>query len=134
MQEEPAEHPLKVSHDDLVELQKTDESLEPVGRQVKEIPDGVSSRGGFFTRDGVLYHTRTPVEQLVLPQQCRRAELAHSILLAGHLGKKKIAQRLLQYFYWPTLFKTWTSTVVVVQSARRLPQGGKLLLPSSHCP
>ena len=47
------------------------------------------------------------MEQLVLPQHCCRAvfELAHSIPLAGHLGKKKAAQWLLQRFYWPTLFK-----------------------------
>ena len=32
-------------------------------------------------------------------------ELAHSIPLAGHLGKKKTAQGILQRFYWPTLFK-----------------------------
>ena len=115
MQEDPAEHPLEVSREDLVDLQETDKSLEPVWRQVQENPDGVSSRGGFFMRDGVLYRTWMPVggeawrevEQLVLPQQCRRAvlELAHSIPLAGHLGKKKTAQRLLQRFYWPTLFK-----------------------------
>ena len=45
------------------------------------------------------------MEWLVLSQQCRRAELAHSILLAGHLGKRKSAQQLLQHFYWPALFK-----------------------------
>ena len=108
-------HPLEVSRDDLVELQKADETLEPVRRQILQNPDGTSSRGGFFVRDGVMYRTWVPVggedwrevEQLVLPQQCRRAvlELAHSIPLAGHLGKKKTAQRLLQRFYWPTLFK-----------------------------
>ena len=49
----------------LLELQKMDESLEPVGIQVMENPDGVSSRGGFFTKHGVLYRTRTPVEWLV---------------------------------------------------------------------
>ena len=108
-------HPLEVSREDLVELQRSDESLDQVQRQVQESPDGTSSRGGFFLRDGVLYRRWVPVggedwrevEQLVLPQQCRRAvlELAHSIPLAGHLGKKKTAQRLLQRFYWPTLFK-----------------------------
>ena len=32
-------------------------------------------------------------------------ELAHSIPIAGHLGKHKTADRLLQRFYWPTLGK-----------------------------
>ena len=86
MQEDPAEHPLEVSREDLVDLLKTDKSP----RKTEE-PRWVSSRGRFFMRGGVLYCTWTPVggensrevEQLVLPQQCRRAvlELAHSILL-----------------------------------------------------
>ena len=32
-------------------------------------------------------------------------ELAHSIPLAGHMGKNKTAQRILQRFYWRTLYK-----------------------------
>ena len=46
-------------------------------------------------------------EQLVLPLECRNMviELAYSIPLAGHLGKHKTADRLLQRFYWPTLRK-----------------------------
>ena len=102
-------HLLEVSREDLVELQRSDESLDQVWRQVQESPEGKISRGGFFLRDRVLYRRWVPVggedwrevEQLVLPQQCHRAvlELAHSIPLAGHLGKKKTAQRLLQRFY-----------------------------------
>ena len=44
-------------------------------------------------------------EQLVLPPKCRWMvmELAHSIPLAGHLGKHKTADRTLQRFYWPTV-------------------------------
>lgn len=40
----------------------------------------------------------TAVEQLVLPQKCRATvmELAHTIPLAGHLGKKKTTRRVLQ--------------------------------------
>ena len=64
----------------------------------------------FFLKDNILYRRWSPqssegrreVEQLVLPVQSRRVvmELAHSIPMAGHLGK-----RLLQKFYWPTLYK-----------------------------
>ena len=45
-------------------------------------------------------------EQLVLPLQCRRTvlKLAHEVSLAGHLGKEKTARRVLQRFYWPTLY------------------------------
>ena len=108
-------HLLEVSREDLVELQRSDEYLDQVWRQVQESPEGKISRGGFFLKDGVLYRRWVPVggedwrevEQLVLPQQCHRAvlELAHSIPLAGHLGKKKTARRVLQRFYWTTLFK-----------------------------
>lgn len=46
-------------------------------------------------------------EQLVLPMQCRERgmELAHSVPLAGHLGKHKTTDRVLRRFYWPTLQK-----------------------------
>ena len=69
----------------------------------------------FFKRDGLLYWRWTPpgqgeeaqIEQLVLPQECRKAvlELGHQIPLAGHLGKQKTQQRILRRFYWPTVFK-----------------------------
>ena len=41
----------------------------------------------------------------MLPAKCRDATLAiaHEIPMGGHLGKTKVAQRLLQCFYWPTL-------------------------------
>ena len=47
------------------------------------------------------------VEQLILPVQCRHGvlQLAHTVPLAGHFGKDKTAQRILQRFYWPTLYK-----------------------------
>ena len=43
----------------------------------------------------------------MLPEQCRQGvlQLAHTIPLAGHLGKDKTAQQILQRFYWPTLYK-----------------------------
>ena len=47
------------------------------------------------------------VEQLVLPQKCRKVvlDLAHSNPLTGHMEKKETAQRILQRFYWPTLYR-----------------------------
>lgn len=67
---------------------------------------------GFFYKDGLLFRRWVPfgrdkedmaVEQLVLPRACRGTVmgLAHSIPLAGHLGKKKTTERILQRFYWP---------------------------------
>ena len=71
---------------------------------------------GFFKKQGLLYWCWTPpgrdademsVEQLVLPRQCRETvlQLAHKVPLAGHMGKMKTARRVLQRFYWPSLFK-----------------------------
>ena len=46
------------------------------------------------------------MEQLVLPKKCREdvLKIAHDIPLAGHMGKEKTARRILQRFYWPTLY------------------------------
>lgn len=74
------------------------------------------SEVGFYTKDGLLYRRWIPkgrdgermeVEQLILPQQCRDTvlKLAHSIQLAGHLGKNKTTSRVLQRFYWPTVYR-----------------------------
>ena len=47
------------------------------------------------------------VEQLVLPKQCRKTvlHLAHTIPLAGHIGRDKTTRRIPQWFYWPTVYK-----------------------------
>jgi len=73
------------------------------------------SEGQYYWRDGLLYHQWKPlqkapelvIEQLVLLVQCHSKvlELAHSIMLAGHLGKEKPRQKVAQHFFWPTLCK-----------------------------
>lgn len=95
-------------------LQETDTTLE----NIRLAADGkVSTAGtGFFRWDGLLYRCWIPpgrdteemtAEQLVLPLQCRKTvlKIAHEIPLAGHLGQNKTAQRILQRFYWPTLYR-----------------------------
>ena len=108
-------HGLDVSAQELKEWQASDESLKGVREAVEkcEAKEGV----GFFTRDGLLYRRWIPpgrgdeeemaVEQLVLPRQCREMvlRLAHTIPLAGHLGRDKTTRRVLQHFYWPTIHK-----------------------------
>ena len=74
----------------------------------KDIATGES----FYYRDGLLYcqwkggEKEGAVEQLVLLVGCRSAvmTIAHSIPLGDHLGRRKIAQWMMQQFYWPTLY------------------------------
>ena len=44
---------------------------------------------------------------MVVPKQCRKTvlKLGHTIPLAGHLGKNKTQDRILQRFYWPTVYR-----------------------------
>ena len=110
---EQQQHPLNIGVDQLRRLQESDPSLEPVRRAADGEP---STAGvGFFRQEGVLYRRWTPpglpsemsVEQIVLPQSCRPSVLhiAHTIPLAGHLGRNKTTRRIMRRFYWPTLFR-----------------------------
>lgn len=47
------------------------------------------------------------VEQLVLPWPCCPdvLRIAHEIPLVGHMGKKRMAHRILQQSYWPSLYQ-----------------------------
>lgn len=107
-------HEVDLSVEELKGLQATDPTLQGL-RKAAEV-QSVKSGLGFFQKDGLLYRRWVPrgrdreemsVEQLVLPQQCRETvmRLAHSIPLAGHLGKNKTISRVLQRFYWPTVYR-----------------------------
>ena len=105
-------HALDIPAEELQRLQAADVTLEAVRRAADGEP---SSAGVVFFRDkGLLYRSWNPpgrdeetVQQLVLPLTCRQAVLhiAHTIPLAGHLGRDKTTQRILRRFYWPTLYK-----------------------------
>ena len=123
---------LDISSAELRELQGQDPSLE--GARTIATEEGCSVSARYFMRDGLLYHHWQPkrsrptesLEQLVVPKQLRKPilELAHQIPLAGHLGKEKTAKRILQRFYWPTVFRD----VKLVQAARSH-QSGRCIQP-----
>ena len=102
---------LDVTVQELQKLQETDESLE----RPHSIADGTPTAAAgeeFFLRDGILYRNSGPggipgLEQLVLPRQLRPVvlKLAHDIPMAGHLGRKKTTDRILQRFYWPGIYR-----------------------------
>ena len=109
-----ASEPLGVSTAKLRELQQTYVTLSKV-RQTANNDVASSTDKPYYWKDNLLYHQWRPygnaadivVNQLVLPQQCREKvlSLAHGIPLAGHLGKEKTRKRIMQHFYWPTLYK-----------------------------
>ena len=106
-------HGSDVSPEELRRLQDADESLS----RPRSIADGAPSAAAgenFFRQDGLLYRRYSPPgadsdahdnEQLVLPTELRPTvlKLAHDVPMAGHLGKKKTTDRILNRFYWPGL-------------------------------
>ena len=123
-------HPLQFSAGGMKSLQEADNSLDTIKVAAKGHP--CTAGVGFFQKQGLLYRLWTPpgregpsmaVEQLVLPVKCRKEvlQLAHSIPLSGHLGKEKTARRILQYFYWPTLYQDVAEYCRPVNTVRRHP-------------
>ena len=96
----------------LQNLLKVDATLEKI-RQVLSSNSNRTSQH-FYEKmgcciDGGCHHHSDDmaVEQLIIPVLCCHGvlQLAHTIPIAGHLGKDKTAQRILQQFYWATLYK-----------------------------
>ena len=109
------------------ELQESDPSLEKFRKG--------SGKGSCFKQNGLWYHKWTPkpyrgysVNQLLLPVQCRQKvlQLAHSIPLAGHMGRDRTLQRIQQRFYWPSLFHA------VDSYCRSCPECQKVSTPRQH--
>ena len=97
--------PFQVNRSRLQKLQKTDQSLAAM-REIAEEDTAV------FWKDGLLHRKSSRIghedwDQIVLPKECRRQvlEIAHSVPMGGHLGKKKTTQRILRRFFWPTLHR-----------------------------
>ena len=101
---------LDISAMELQMLQKEDPSVANL-----KVGAGELLETHYYRSDGLLYRQWIPrgcnaelaVDQLVLPTQCRKAvlQLAHEVPIARHLGKHKMAKRILRRFYWPTLYK-----------------------------
>ena len=106
--QEHVRHALYLDQAELHKLQEEDESLKTAWEAAKGTPNSVGP--GFFIRDGILFR-RTDnsdhLEQIAVPMTCRQdiLRIAHEVPLAVHLGRNKTAKRILQRFYWPTLFR-----------------------------
>ena len=115
---------LDISSEELQTLQETDPTLQDITAAV----EGRSSTAGV----GLLYHRWVPlkrnpesmfIDQLVLAKMCRGTVLkVQDIPLAGHLGHEKTARRILQRFYWPTLYLEFYRTCDLCQKTSRYKQ------------
>ena len=56
-------------------------------------------------------------------------EMAHSIPLAGHLGKKKTTDRVLQRFYWPTMYRDIAEWCRTCDSCQKISNRGVNRVP-----
>lgn len=120
-------------------LQREDPTLQPAweteGRKKKV-------NVWFYEEDGMLYHhweslvngEGLAIEKLVLPVAARKTVMAvaHDILLAGHVGKKRSVQRVLQRFYWPSVYRDmaeWCKCCAICQKCSRRRKGYVPLMP-----
>ena len=93
---------LDVTPEEFKKLQQQDTSLGKIWLAADEELTGSGVK--FFVRNGLICRRWIPqereeeTEQLVVPFRCRKEllKLAHTTPFAGHLGKTKTTQRLLQ--------------------------------------
>ncbi|XP_065901363.1 uncharacterized protein [Dysidea avara] len=117
---------LKRLQEDIPNVNQSKQELRKLQDEVLGIRDmRERSPKQFVEQDGLLYHVWTPkkksgeaVEQLVLPEQFHQivCKLAHTIPLAGHLGRDKTVKRISRRFFWPALFRD------VADYCRRCPE------------
>jgi transposase InsO family protein len=136
--EHASSHALEMTANEMAKLQEDDPSLEAVRRAASGEPNTAGS--GFFYQDGLLFRKWRPrqqtvgeeeIDQLVIPLSCRQdiLRLAHEIPLSGHLGRKKTAQRVLQRFYWPNVFKDTAEFCKTCQKCQRTSPGKRSPVP-----
>ena len=130
---------LASSAEELRASQEADPTLVAVREAVSGAEDDRSSN--YFKKDGLLYHRRkhaaggagedSAVEQLVLPKKFRKAvlNLAHSVPTAGHLGKRKTADRILQRFHWPGVHRDVASYCKGCAECQKLSRGKVCRVP-----
>ncbi|XP_038632690.1 scaffold attachment factor B1-like [Scyliorhinus canicula] len=102
---------------ELAEAQRTDPSLEAVRYQAMNPNNANTEMGGtFLYKEGILIRRWSPkegffkgaevYEEIVVPELYREEilKVAHNIPSSKHQGVKHTGRRVLQYFYWPSVF------------------------------
>ena len=141
-QQMQTKQPLDISTAELQQFQQEDPTL----REIREaVVTNQTKQSKYFLQDGLLYRRWTPpdeqvskmsIDQLVLPSHCRKTilSLAHEIPLAEHLGQKKTAERILQRFYWPTLFQDVRELCKACPECQRTASGKTVRAPMIPLP
>ena len=96
---------LDISKPELRRLQDEDPMIQEFK---KKNPEVIEERNGlWYNLWKPKQHPEKIVEQLLLPKQYRQViyKLAHTIPLAGHLGRDKTVKRITKRFYWPSVFR-----------------------------
>lgn len=124
---------IELDEADLCEELKNDPSLGSVWKSVDR------PNFKYVVKDGLLFHhSMTPtgeqLRQLVIPRTRQRKviKVVHSIPLAGHLGRRKTTQRVLQWFFWPGVNRDiamYCRTCVECQKAARVTRNIAPLMP-----
>ena len=104
----PTTPELGVTKSELVELQKTDKSLQDCWKLANNTDRDTSHPHRFVIEDEILCRKyqekkRDPTLQILVPKKLRQPllEMAHECLLAGHGGRKRTTDRLYTNFFWP---------------------------------
>ena len=90
--------------EELAKLTNSDKSLEVARKLARE------GKNGYSWQKGLLFKHRLDdlgrnYKQLCLPQEYRARCMSLAYERFGHRGKHKCAEDIMQYFYWPTLWR-----------------------------
>ena len=123
-----------ITREDLIIQQQEDPALQPL---IAEARSSINPQ--FHIRDGLLLrkaHTELgdPRDLIVIPKKLRHYlfHIAHTHALAGHLGKKRTADKVARHFYWPNLgqdIQQWCKECVSCQKGNRSRQTRAPLMP-----
>ena len=99
---------LGVSKDELIKLQKNDESLKQCFETLKKSQYHAPEVSYYTLEDDILKRnfqdkTHNKIKQIVVPKPLRQSllEMAHDSMLTGHGGVRRTIARLYTNFFWP---------------------------------
>ena len=106
----------EITSKQLIELQREDQSLTELWEGISESHNLADDRVGCYVNDKGLLARKfrnvnddntlyNEVHQIVVPK-CLRGKilkLAHDVAVGGHMGIAKTRDKILRYFWWPSI-------------------------------